>query len=226
MATSRRKFLKAGMLAALFVASPVEGVFSQSWKDRDGNPNDPQIPQSDPLSNYSKAAFRSYLNSIFELHTVFGIVAVTLTQVNDMPSPRNGECFGLLFRGGGRALRQDTYVLVHPSLGTFSLLLVPTGPDRSGAQGYLATINRLSYGDALNNPAPTRSISTKLSPDTPAAVPTSAPSPAITVDPVTAPAIIPPVQPAAPATTAPQALPKLKRKRRPSWKSVDQRIVS
>lgn len=156
MSTSRRKFLKAGMFAALFAAAPASSVFSQSWKDRDGNPGETPTIQNDPLSNYSKATFESYLNSVFELHTAFGIVAVNLAKVDDLRAPRGGECFSLLFRGGSRSLRQDAYVLVHPSLGTMTMLLVPAGTDRSGAQGYTATINRLSFADALNNPAPRR----------------------------------------------------------------------
>ena len=71
-----------------------------------------------------------------------------------MPAPTGGECFTLQFRGGSQALKQETYQLVHPSLGTFSLLLVPTGPDVNGAQGYVATINRLTYVQDLNNPPP------------------------------------------------------------------------
>src|SRR5437773_7600417 len=110
MSTSRRKFLKTGMLAAMFAAIPLRNVAGQSWKDRDGNPGEAPVVQGDPLSNYSRATFKSYLNSIFALHTVFGIVAVTLLKVDDLPSSRGGECFSLLFRGGSRALRQETYV--------------------------------------------------------------------------------------------------------------------
>ena len=157
MSTSRRKFITTGMFAALLAAGPAKSVLSQGWKDRDGNP----IAQDDPLNNYSKAAFKSYLNSIFELQTTSGVVEVTLTRVDDLKSSRDGEAFTLLFRGGRRALKQDTYGLKHPALGTFALLLVPTGSDRNGAQGYSATINRLSYSEAVNNPAPSRSYSSK-----------------------------------------------------------------
>jgi len=101
------------------------------------------------------------VNSIFELQTPSGRVEVTLVQVDDLPSTRNGETFSLLFRGGRRPLKQDTYVLKHAALGTFALLLVPVAADRNGAQGYQAVINRLSFGDMLNNPAPSRSISNK-----------------------------------------------------------------
>ena len=158
MSTTRRIFLKASMLGAVFAVAPIKSVFSQS---SDGKPGDALAAQNEVLSNYSKAAFSSYVNSIFELQTGSEVVEVTLVQVEDLPSPKNGECFSLLFRGGLRQTRQDTYVLKHPALGTFALLLVPVDSDRNGAKGYLATINRLSFGDVLNNPAPSRSISNK-----------------------------------------------------------------
>jgi Domain of unknown function (DUF6916) len=161
MSTSRRKFLEVSMLAAAFAAAPAKAVLGQSWKERDANPGDSLTPQNDPLSNYSKAAFRSYLNSVFQLQAAFGTVEVTLTQVDDMPSPKNGECFALLFRGGSRPVRQDTYELTHPALGTFNLFLVPSRVDRNGAQAYTATVNRLSFGDMLNNPPPSRSARAK-----------------------------------------------------------------
>jgi hypothetical protein len=148
-------------VGVVFAVGPGKIVFSQSWKERDANPGDSVAAQNDVLSNYSKAAFKSHVNSIFEMQTAFGVVEVTLVQVDDLQSTRNGEAFSLLFRGGSRPLKQDTYVLKHASLGTFSLLLVPTRADRNGAQGYLATINRLSFGDVLNNPAPSRLISNK-----------------------------------------------------------------
>lgn len=220
MSTSRRRFLKAGVFAAVFAAVPLRSVIGQDWKSRDGNPGEEPAAQTDVLSYYSKASFKSYLNSIFQLHTVFGIVEVTLLQVDDMPAPRNGECFSLFFRGGSRPLRQDTYVLVHPSLGTFSLLLVPTGSDRNGAQGYLATINRLSYADMLANPAPTRS---RFQPTT--TVPLAAPTPTATPtvsEPVVIPIIVAPVQ-QPPVEPKPKRKPK--RRKKPSAKEVDQRVL-
>src|SRR2546425_279751 len=154
MTTSRRKFLETGVLAALIAVVPLESAFGQNRKKNpDDNPDDSAL-QKDPLSNYGKATFKSYLNSVFQLRGVAGVVEVTLLKVDDMPAPKGGECFSLLFRGGNQALRQDTYTLVHPSLGTFQLFLVPVGTDQNGAQGYLATVNRLSYKDALA-PAPT-----------------------------------------------------------------------
>src|ERR1700704_4738761 len=98
MSSSRRKFLKAGMLAALFAAVPLKNVLSQSWKGRDGNPNEgsaPGVQNNDPLASYTKAAFVSYLNSIFQLRAGLSVIAVTLLKVDDMPAPKGGECFSL-----------------------------------------------------------------------------------------------------------------------------------
>jgi hypothetical protein len=142
MSDSRRRFLKVGMLAALFAAAPLKNV-SSHWKYRDAILDAEAPEDDDPLANYTKATFVSYLNSVFELQTTSGSVAVTLLQVEDMEAPPNGECFSLLFRGGSEALPQNTYTVEHAALGTFQLFLVPTGADSNGAQGYLATINRV-----------------------------------------------------------------------------------
>jgi hypothetical protein len=144
------------MAAALFTTVPLESVFSQSFKERDGNPGETPPTQTDPLANYSKSAFVSYLNSIFQIQTARGVVDVTLAKVDDMPAPKGGECFSLVFRGGRAALKQDTYVMVHPALGTFQLFLVPGGSDQNGAQEYCATINRISPADLANLTAPSR----------------------------------------------------------------------
>jgi hypothetical protein len=213
------------MLAALFAAAPLKNVLSQSFKDKDGNPIDKSssgIPY-DPLANYTKATFISYLNSIFQLHTVFGLVAVTLLKVNDMTAPKGGECFSLLFRGGARALKQDTYTLDHSALGTFQLFLVPVGTDDNGAQGYLATINRLSYSQALASPAPTDSGSTKRSGSlTTTTTPTPTPTPTPTATLANAsPSPNTPAQPEAPAITKPAAKPKPTKIKKPLWKQND-----
>ena len=218
MSDSRRKFLKLGALATLFAAVPFKTLLAQGWKDRDGNPDNTPAAQTDPLANYTESTFRSYLNSIFQLHTTQGIVEVTLLQVDDMTASKGGECFTLLFRGGARAQRQDTYTLVHPSLGTFQLLLVPTGTDRNGAQGYVATINRLSFADAANMSPPTRQ-SGRSQPASTTSTPTSA-----TPAPVT-PSVTPGTQPTAPVVSPPAPAPKKpqpSKGRKPSWRDLDE----
>jgi hypothetical protein len=221
MSGSRRKFLKLGALATLFAAVPFKTILAQGWKDRDGNPDNSPAAQTDPLANYTEATFRSYLNSIFQLHTTQGIVAVTLLQVDDMTASKGGECFTLLFRGGARAQRQDTYTLVHPALGTFQMLLVPTGTDQNGAQGYVATINRLSLADAATMVPPTRQSVRSQSTTTPSAPATATP-PAVTpsVTPSTPPTA-PVVSPSAPAPKKPQP----SKGRKPSWKDLDERPI-
>lgn len=208
-------------MAALFAAVPYRHVFGQSFKERDGNPGETPVTQTDPLGNYSKAAFTSYLNSIFQLQTSFGIVTATLTKIDDMPAPKGGECFTLLFRGGSRALPQDTYMITHPALGTFALLLVPAGSDANGAQGYLATLNRLSLADFANLSAPSRPTRTAPAITLPPA--TIAPSPVAT------PAVTPaaPVAPAVvPVTTTPVRQPAKRRKRKPLRKSDDNGLMN
>lgn len=218
MSNSRRIFLRTGLLAALFAAVPFKHVLGQSFKERDGNPGETPVTQTDPLGNYSKASFKSYLNSIFQLQTSGGVVEVVLAQIDDMPAPKGGECFTLLFRGGSRLLPQETYVITHPALGTFALLLVPGGADANGAQGYLATLNRLSLADFANLSAPSRATRT---------------APAITAPPATiapAPVITPTIAPVAPAvvpvTTAPLGKPAKRRKRKPLRKSDNNQRIN
>ena len=122
-------------MTALFAATPLRSVLGKGFKYL--------IDEDDPLTNYSKATFVSYLNSVFQIQTASGNVAVTLTSVDDMPAPSGGECFSLLFVGGSEERSQKTYVMTHSSLGTFQLLLVPAGADENGAQKSVATLNRL-----------------------------------------------------------------------------------
>lgn len=220
MSDSRRKFLKLGALATLFAAIPFKTLLAQGWKDRDGNPANTPPAQDDPLANYSEATFRSYLNSVFQLHTTQGIVAVTLLRVDDMTAAKGGECFTLLFRGGARAQRQDTYTLVHPALGTFQLLLVPTGTDQNGAQGYVATLNRLSLADAATMTPPTKQ-SGRTQPATTPSAPATATPPAVT------PSVTPSTQPTAPVVSPAPApkKPAPSRGRKPSWKDMDESPV-
>lgn len=172
MSITRRKFLRAGSLVALSAAVPLKGallVFGQGTLKGggQGNPGDRLTSQnpSDLLASYSKSAFSSYLNSIFRLYTGYSSVDVALVQVNDMePAVKGmsagGECFSLLFVGGSVALAQGTYRVEHPALGSFQLFLVPGGPDKYGAQSYVAIINRLPYTWTLIDVPETRKAKT------------------------------------------------------------------
>ena len=141
MSNSRRTFVKAGLMAGLFAATPLSSAFGKGFKHLAGVI--PLFDEDDPLANYTKSSFVTYLNSVFQIQTAAGNVAVTLTSVDDLPAPSGGECFALHFVGGSDPFAQNTYVVSHPSLGTFNLFLVPAGADENGAQKCVATINRL-----------------------------------------------------------------------------------
>jgi hypothetical protein len=143
MTKSRRQFLATGTLAALFAALPLKAVAKDAWNKRDGFFGVLDDPD-DPLANYSKATFVSYVDSVFQIQAPSGAVDATLVSVTDMPAPTGGECFSLLFAGGSSALAQNTYTVVHSALGTFQLFLVPAGANSNGAQQCRATINRVA----------------------------------------------------------------------------------
>jgi hypothetical protein len=68
--------------------------------------------------------------------------------------------------GGSVALPQGTYRMEHPALGSFQLFLVPGGPDKYGAQSYVAIINRLPYTWTLTDMPETRKVKTGAPPPT------------------------------------------------------------
>ena len=163
MSISRRIFMKVGTAAAIAATlslKPSVIAIAQEVTDKLGAPT-----QNDPLSFYTQSTFLQYVNSVFRLRGLT-TVDVTLVKVEDtLPAKTSKaggrESFVLHFRGGSTELPQDTYTVEHPALGTFKLFLVPTGPDENGAQGYVATINRLAYaskpGSAPRKPKGTKS---------------------------------------------------------------------
>ena len=219
MTISRRKFVGTTLLVTAAAIS-VPRTFAQSFKERDGNPGEAPPVQTDLLGNYSKASFTSYLNSIFQIQTVRGVVEVSLARVDDMPAVRGGECFSLLFRGGNVALKQDSYVIVHPALGTFQLLLVPGGSDQNGAQDYVAVINRLSLAQFANVSAPSRIKSSPAVNNSQPAAPVANPSSTSTSTSTT---VSSPAQTTAPTIQKNSTNPVLpsRRKRKPVQKRVD-----
>ena len=154
MSISRRVFIKSGTLAAMLAGISLQPTLRALAQG--------QIATvADPLSNYTQTTFEQYLNSVFTLRR-FVSVEVVLEKVEDTLSPkvsRDGgrESFTLHFRGGNRALPQDTYMVDHPALGTFALFLVPSGADENGAQSYVAVINRLAYTGTGNTASPASS---------------------------------------------------------------------
>jgi hypothetical protein len=211
MSITRRKFLRAGTLLALSLGAPLNLVFGQQGnKGGDGNQFDAQDMPADPLAHYTRAAFASYVNSIFRLYTGYSTIEVALTEVKDLApdaaAAANGkECFSLLFRGGTTPLRQNTYAMDHPALGKFELFLVPGAPNDNGAQSFVAIINRLSFKDAADAlksaPARLTKPSSSIKPDSTVAQPPQTSTPAVTTAPPAAtPVVNQPAQTPAPTT--------------------------
>ena len=156
MPISRRIFLRAGTIVALGAAAQSKLAQVVAGQKSGGGRMDtvtglPGLAASldDPLTNYTKSTFVAHLNSKFRLRQGDSSSSVvTLVAVVDyVPSPSkvaaqagSGESFSLVF-SGGKQLPQDTYTVEHGALGTFKLLLVPSG-NAGGVFQWDAVINR------------------------------------------------------------------------------------
>ena len=191
MSISRRIFLKTASVAAIAAATIGKSTLAVLA----------QGGASDPLAYYTQATFTQYINSIFRLHGS-RTVEVMLEKVQDTLSAKESraggrESFVLHFRGGDVQLRQDTYTVEHPALGTFGLFLVPGGADENGAQSYVATINRLAYTSKPNaapkamprksvpesTPKPESTEPPKVAPETKTPGPAETPKPPVKLKP-------------------------------------------
>jgi hypothetical protein len=162
MSISRRGFLQSAFVSAVAV-----GLFSQSTiaafgqkksqlKDAQGYFQVPPQALGDRLFHFTQTTFESYVQSDFRV-TVgpYKVVTLTLVKVEDQrPRPRKGmmrtegECYTLLFKADGKLSDlQQTYVLQHEALGTFSLFLVDAG-EKEKEVHYLATVNRMRLSDS------------------------------------------------------------------------------
>ena len=140
MDISRRVLLKAGAMCA------AGAVFSTA---RYTNLLD-AIPAAS-LPQLSLAAFSPRRNEIFRVSHQGRTTALTLIEVRDLvvdrvSRPGSGECFSLLFHAPSKAsLKQGTYRLSNPALGTLALFLVPVNqPLPDGGAHYEAIINRIT----------------------------------------------------------------------------------
>ena len=157
MPISRRIFLRAGTMLALGAAAQAtlgKVAAGQKLHEDVATVTGFRVPaesMSDPLTFFSKSTFSAQLNSQFRLRQGdAGSWVVTLVAVNDLaPSAAKvkgkvvvggRECFSLVF--SGKRLPQGTYTVEHGALGTFNLLLVPSGKPGSVPQ-LEAVINRL-----------------------------------------------------------------------------------
>lgn len=144
MAISRRKFIQTSAVAAVATGIPLSAAANDSnssLRSLAGN-----LLNLNGTSSLNMATFKANVNTVFTLSNEKGETAnVTLKSVYDWRSAGNRsskECFSLMFSGSGTSLRQDTYTVKHASLGTFSMLLAPSGMNKRDKK-YEAVFNRL-----------------------------------------------------------------------------------
>ena len=139
MSSSRREFLKRGSWMALMAGVPLG--LSQNVLGLGAAPGS-------AAAGLNKAAFESQLHTKFVINQEAVKVPVTLVDVANLASGKanktSKEAFSLLFRGPkDTTLQQDTYLIEHEKLGTFSFLIVPVGTKNTRAANYEAVINRV-----------------------------------------------------------------------------------
>ena len=151
MTVSRRQFLRAGSLCAVFAGlslSPYSKVFGQEAGRDAGYFEVPHGASTDPVFYYTRETFTHYVGGVFTIHSDTGKhIQATLVEVSDCRTAAQktsggmGECFALHFEHRSReAMPQGTRVIEHGALGKFRLFIVP-GP--TGAS-YVAVINHIS----------------------------------------------------------------------------------
>ena len=147
MSTSRRRFIKAGLITAALGALPLNMatvVSAQKKRER----VEPVRPET-PLNYFNKAAFAAYSQTHFLMRNgSLAPVEMKLVVVQDLPTREilsaPDECFELLFEApAGTTWTQQTYVVDHVALGRFDLFLVPVSrPQASGPVQFQAVFNR------------------------------------------------------------------------------------
>jgi hypothetical protein len=78
--------------------------------------------------------FAPHCETVFDMQTAAGVVPLKLVKVDHVgESGRAGGAFSLLFSAPkGPVLSQAIYPVMHPSLGTMEIFLVPVGPVAGG----------------------------------------------------------------------------------------------
>lgn len=163
MKLSRRKFVKAGILAA--ACAPllkVKRAFAQALID-DGQEQSSSIVQQ--LGYYSESSFDPYVNSRFRVFlSPSNTRSLELINITNYPTSLSGlssvssssgdECFSLLFQiPPGKPFTQDTYLIKHDALGTFYLFVVPvSGHTKQRPDYYEAIIYRHQQNSVGGDP--------------------------------------------------------------------------
>jgi hypothetical protein len=156
MSVSRRKFLQAGSLSALFAGLHLKFAgFVYAWPGdttkAGTRARTARAGNADPLLVFTAATFADQLNTAFQFqHSASGTVTTKLIEVTD-PRPASSvgsaekdgpQCYSLLFRGSrSQLLAQNNYTIRHDALGTFNLLTTPVVSKDQKAFYYEAIIS-------------------------------------------------------------------------------------
>ena len=153
----RRKFIKAGLVAAACAGVPLTIGPASAQKPQDGSRRQegyfpiPAEVQNDPTNYYTMATFAPYVKTGFLILIGRTWRYMTLVEVKDLrrskgntPVQNLEESFSLIFLASrGQKIEQKVYSMRHGALGKFSLFLVPVGRrTRTSPEYYEAIINR------------------------------------------------------------------------------------
>jgi uncharacterized protein DUF6916 len=164
MPVSRRAFLVAGQSLLAAAALPMKFFGASAAELGTSNTSN--------MTAWTKSTFQPLVSSSFAIRSGLRTSAwLTLLSVEDLNSKTPAQTgqmafglkslktiqptidtFALRFHLTGENLPQGTYDLEHPTLGKFSLFIVP-----SGATTYTAVISHILNGVTINPPRPVKS---------------------------------------------------------------------
>lgn len=144
MSLSRRKFMKAGVIAAACSALPLKTALGQNV----GLPlSSFSRTAADQLAYHTRSSFAPYVNTQFRVYLgPSNTRGLELVEIGDylsrsVATSSQTECFSLLFSvPQGRRFDQDTYLMEHDALGNLYLFVVPVGRQGKTARDYYEAV--------------------------------------------------------------------------------------
>lgn len=156
MKTTRRNFIKAAAIAALFAGTDMFASLGSAAETNDPFAQIPSETLADPFYFLTAEDFKKLIEANFSIIAGNSVTTAQLlkvtqtvrptasTQSSATTAPRTvtKETFTLTFRSVSGNFSQVTYRLWHPNLGQFNLFLVP-GTKVGGKTTLNAVINRI-----------------------------------------------------------------------------------
>lgn len=155
MKTTRRNFIKAAAIAALFAGTDMFASLGSAAETNDPFAPIPSETLADPFYFLTAEDFKKRIGANFSLIRGNGATTAQLYKVTQSVRPTGNtqnsaastrtvtkETFTLTFRAPAENFPQTIYKLWHPNFGQFNLFLVP-GAKASGMILLHAVINRI-----------------------------------------------------------------------------------